>query len=148
MNKANKSFIARCTVENQKKVHKVKFKSKEDELQAERNRKSKMLREYAKLCAREGVVSDRVHIGSTINDHYDDKKIKSLRKKRPKETGESNHIIKKMKEEQVPYKESPHNQVKNAPKPKMLKQRFTKSGQPKMKSKILGYLEKIKSMQT
>ena len=36
--------------------------------ESKRNQKSKMLRDYAKLCKREGVASDRVNMGSSTNN--------------------------------------------------------------------------------
>lgn len=41
---------------------------KKKELEKKVHEKSSMLRKYAKLCAREGIVSDRVHIGSRSDD--------------------------------------------------------------------------------
>jgi hypothetical protein len=42
---------------------------KKKELEKKVHEKSSMLRKYAKLCAREGIISDRVHIGTRSDDN-------------------------------------------------------------------------------
>lgn len=151
--------MERCTwVAEKKSDTKImsKFKNKFVDYKSKRkiavNQKSKMLREYSKLCKREGIQSERVNMNEEISEIAE-----KIRKPKPKKEnkydpyeayrlGKERKSIDatKLQSEQQKTKEiiKDIELKKKEQKKKILKR--TKRGQPILNDQIQNMLEKIK----
>jgi rRNA processing len=146
---------------HQKFLHgKSAFLDKRKKIDAQkRNQKAKALREYAKLCQREGIESDRVHLGprdSTKSAHSDANKG-SKEKKNSKvspflEAEKEARSNKQQREEAIRMAEEKRLQIKEKERLREVKKRErmkrTKKGQPILANTIKSILGKLTSSST
>lgn len=118
--------------------------------QKQRNEKAKMLREYAKICKRESIQSDRVNLGPKRSTGAAEKHnmIESVESptffvpQTKRARVEASNDDKDGKEELQPSMAA--NIVKRTDKRRKQMQRTNKKGQPVIKNQILQILSKLK----
>jgi len=141
-----KKFINRkFTQQKRKELHTI-----------ERNKKSATLRKYAKLCVKEGIVSNRVKTENTKTDDVSVANIKSNGKKpiaNPFETAikianARKEEAKRQQEERLMRQREVAAAKKQRDSKRKLHMKRTKSGQPLLGEKIKGMLSKLQSTST
>jgi rRNA processing len=116
-----------------------------------RNKKAQMLREYAKLCQKEGIESDRVHIGPRETaDRLSGKKAKNTKhgKISPFQEAEKQaQIQSKQRQEAARLAEEKKREIKEKERLREVKKRErmkrTKKGQPILANTIKSILGKL-----
>jgi len=131
---------------------------KAEEAEVARHKKAAALRKYAKLCKREGIVSDRVNtnaVSSTKSDHDQDKKQLLQQKQQQKRDGQ--HSFSSAQQEAQAAKDSKalkelerqqvQKEIKESEKVRKQKRRETlvktKKGQPVLNNLVTKLLSKI-----
>ena len=131
---------------------------KKDAEEQKRNQKSKMLREYAKICKTEGIVSDRVnlelHQGKKATDSEQPPKMKNsappARETNPFKDAKNEAVEKAMERErgvQAAKEKDAEIKKKNAAREVTRKQRMkrTNKGQPILSTQIASILGKLQA---
>ena len=111
-----------------------------------------MLRNYAKLCEKEGIVSDRVHVGSKSDDDVNTSKLPKKKEVKPSPFLKAELMAKSVQEEKqqlIDSKVSKEEAIKMAEKrrkdrTKLLNAR-TRKGQPFLSKYSTLLLDKITS---
>ena len=132
---------------------------KKDEEEQKRNQKSKMLREYAKLCKSEGIVSDRVNLelnegrkGSHANDDKPKSKgpnlankqtnpFKDASKQAQEKANDRAKVVELSKEKEADIKKK--NEIREVKRKQRMKR--TKKGQPILSTQIASILGKLQA---
>lgn len=120
---------------------------KKEEDEVKRNKKSAALRKYAKLCKRDGIVSDRVNLDG-VKKQKEESKEKRPAMKNPFAAAEKEaNIMKDVKSEVEAARQKVQDEIKksqinrNAKRHEHLKR--TKNGQPLLNASVKGLLAKI-----
>mmetsp|Transcript_33846 Transcript_33846/g.34480 ORF Transcript_33846/g.34480 Transcript_33846/m.34480 type:complete len:153 (+) Transcript_33846:225-683(+) len=127
-------------------------KKRKEQIALEHYRGSKIKKNFSKLCAREGIESDRVHIGTRkAVENAEDKKKKKKSKKKPFERelllSESRKKDEIKKELEIVGRKREIEESKN--RREMRKKMFSKKtskGQPIMNDRVFDLLNKIKKL--
>lgn len=131
-----------------RQVWKKNFKSKKETREMDSFKKAKILRNYAKLCAAEGIQSDRVHIGPRDETKKREKKNKKPKKSNPFERAEVDaKNSKQAAEEERERKQRVALEIENAKRIKKEKKKLvtarTKGGQPILANQISLMMQKL-----
>jgi hypothetical protein len=129
-------------------------KKKEQVIRAKRNEKSSMLRKYAKLCKKEGIVSDRINTESRTEETKTIKKPKKEKVAKPNPFAKSMATAKANKdnkttaqnEKDAMYAQNDKDKaeaIKAREKNSKLLSKKTKKGQPVLGNHIQAILNKL-----